>query len=85
MKCYDTLLFIEIIQSDPRVKYLGAAVYEGYTSSKFTGTKGGLIIIDTSDEEIDEVMGKTYLTQLGLDDLIKPLYSVEIQEPSEIE
>ena len=76
---YDTSLFIEIIES-AGAKFLRSDCIDGVHARCYEGKRGNLVVIDTTDEEMDDSTAKGLLTQLGFAELIPSLFPVKVAE-----
>lgn len=74
---YETHLFLEIIESEQGVQFLRADQEDEIKVRFYQGKNGKLVMIDVSDEDISDTLGKGYLHQLGLSDLIPALFPEE--------
>jgi len=74
MEGYDTIQFIEILNTIPSVRHLRDEEEEGLYVSFYQGVKGNLVLIDRSDEFINRRTHISYLDQLGLTELITSFY-----------
>lgn len=71
---YPIHVFIEILDSLPQIKYLRKESEDGITANVYEGVRGNPVMIDTTDEDIDERVAKGHLTELGVADLIPALF-----------
>ncbi len=71
---YDTGLLIDIIESIEGIKHVGDDSKLGIAAKKYRGLTGNLVIIDVSDEDMDDETAKGHLTALGLPNLIQALF-----------
>jgi hypothetical protein len=71
---YDSLLFVEIIESVKGVQHLRNDQDGDVKVRFYQGINGKLVIIDVSDEYITDDDGKGYLAQLGLEYLISGMF-----------
>ena len=75
MASYPTLVFIELLNDQtPRINWLREKREDDIISNHYSNTNGDLVMIDCSDETIDEIEGREYLRQLGLLELIAVLF-----------
>lgn len=72
--CYDTLLFIEIIESIDGIRFLAQVTIDGVTVNKYQGLNGRTVFIDLTEEEITPQVGVVHLIKLGIPYLIKSLF-----------
>jgi hypothetical protein len=72
--CYDTLLFIDIIESVEGIRFLGQVTTDGITVNKYQGLNGRSVFIDLSEDEITPQVGVVHLIKLGIPYLIKSLF-----------
>jgi len=72
--CYDTLLFIEIIESIQGIKFLGQITEDDIIIMKYQSLDGRLVLIDTTDEEMTPETGTALLIKLGLPHLVISLF-----------
>ncbi len=80
---YDTGLLIDIIESIEGIKHVGDDSKLGIAAKKYRGLTGNLVIIDVSDEDMDDETAKGHLTALGLPNLIQALFPEKSSEPEE--
>ena len=72
---YDTSLFIDIIEGDPRIGFLRSDYKDGYHIRFYDShVTGKLVMIDTTDEDMLPSLQRSYLLQLGLSDLIPMMF-----------
>ena len=71
---YPIHVFIEILDSLPQIKFLRRESYDGISANVYEGMRGNAVIIDTTDEDIDEQVAKGHLFELGVADLIPALF-----------
>lgn len=85
---YDSLLFVEIIESVQGIQFLRSDNQGDVKVRFYQGLNGKLVMIDISEEYIDDNSGKGYLNQLGLDYLVSAMFPQQlknaIQEVNEI-
>lgn len=71
---YDTLLFIEIVESISGIIPLGVSTEGDVTVNKYQGLTGRSVFIDVTDEEITPEIGASLLVKLGVAYLITSLF-----------
>ena len=79
---YDVSLFLEIIESEGII-FLRADCLNDVCARFYQGRRGNLVIIDTTDEDMDEITAKDYLRLLGLAELIPALFPSKIVDGKE--
>lgn len=72
--CYDTHLFLEIIESIDGIKLLNSRTEDGVTVHIFLGLNGRKTFIDGTEDEITPQVGVVHLINLGVPYLIKSLF-----------
>lgn len=82
---YDTSLFIDIIESVPGINFLRSDYKLGIHARFYEGLTGKLVIIETTDEDLDDEVGKGYLERLGLGYLIPSIFPEQTEEDEEDE
>jgi hypothetical protein len=73
---YDANLFCEIIETLPSVQFIRQETSKGFVFRRYQGRKG-MVSIDYDDDNFCDEVGKIYLVQLGLEDMIPSLYPQE--------
>jgi len=72
---YDRVLFVEIIESLQGIQFIRDDNSRPPMKAKlYEGRNGRLVIIEMSDESIDEYEGKGILIKLGAADLIPAMF-----------
>ena len=79
---YDTGLFIDIVESIAGIQFLTQDENYGVIVRFYIGLKGNTVMIDVTDEDMDDDSAKGNLISLGLDHLIDALFR---QVPAEEE
>ena len=74
---YTTNQFIEIIESEG-TNFIRSDYIEGYHTRTYQNPNGLLIIIDTTEEDIEDEIMKGYLIELCFANLIPALFPTEI-------
>jgi hypothetical protein len=69
----DANLFCDIIESDKRISYLRQDDVDGVLIRSYD-SPNGLVLIDYDDETFNDELGRFYLMQLGLDELVSSVY-----------
>lgn len=77
---YDTILFTEILDSIPDIKFLRNEMKNGVKYNIYENKNGEPVFIDVSEEEISPYSGKGHLRKLLLEDLISAMFPEETQE-----
>ena len=77
---YDTGLFIDIIESTGIIP-LRSGFKDGVHVKFYQGLNGKLVMIDTTDDDMPDEIGKGYLDQLGLGHLKSSLFPPEAVIP----
>ena len=77
----DANLFCEIIESIPSVLFIRQEEKGGYIFRIYQGPRE-MVIIDYDDSLFEDEVGKVYLTQLGLADMIPSLFPKEPTIPT---
>lgn len=71
---YDTGLLIDIIESIEGIKFMGDDCRNGIVAKKFKGLTGNLVIIDVTDEDMEDITAKGHLFALGLGHIAQTLF-----------
>jgi hypothetical protein len=71
---YDTILFTEILDSIPDIKFIREQNNNGINVKVYQNKNGKSVFIDTSEDDISRETGKGHLKELLLDDLISALF-----------
>lgn len=71
---YQSTIFIERIEDVQGVVLVGVVQSDGIVVHKYTGPSKRLVLIDVSEEIIEDEIGKGHLNELGLYHLIPILY-----------
>jgi hypothetical protein len=74
MMNYDSVLFRDILDSFPLIRFIRIESRDGVSVAIYQNIHGRSVLIDVSEETIDDDLGIIYLKQLGLEDQIKSLY-----------
>jgi len=82
---YPISIFIDTIESIPGIIFLRDEKHDGVTVKMYQGLLGNLVMIDMTEEDIEEDLGTIYLQQLGLDEYVEALFPKERNQPRETE
>lgn len=83
---YDTHLFIEIIESVQGVTFIRSDCVNEVHCRFYEGVNGKFVMIETTDEWIDDETAKKHLIKLGLEHLIVSMFPIQnvVEKPEEI-
>src|SRR5688572_28353786 len=82
---YPILVFIETIESIQGIKFIRDAIEGAVKVKVYEGLNGKLVMIDMTEEDIEEDLGSIYLEQLGLSEYIEAMFPQERVQPLEAE
>lgn len=80
MNNYSTNVFRDILEGLPQIKYLRTESDEGITAMIFQGVHGNRVVIDITDDEMENEVVIGSLHELGLGYLCEALFPPNAQK-----